>query len=56
VDASRSRRDGGAGLGLAIVKAVAEAHGGRVFATASDEGGARVGFTLPGPGSSGAAH
>jgi two-component system OmpR family sensor kinase len=56
VDASRSRRDGGAGLGLAIVKAVAEAHGGRVFAAASDEGGARVGFTLPGRRSSGAAH
>jgi signal transduction histidine kinase len=53
VDASRSRRDGGAGLGLAIVKAVAEAHGGTVFAGASPEGGARVGFTVRGHGSRG---
>jgi two-component system, OmpR family, sensor kinase len=50
VDASRSRRDGGAGLGLAIVKAVAEAHGGTVFAGDSPEGGARVGFTVRGSG------
>ena len=51
-DTSRSRGGGGAGLGLAIVRAIAETHGGRVFAETSPEGGARIGFELPREGPS----
>jgi two-component system, OmpR family, sensor kinase len=47
-DAARDRASGGAGLGLAIVRAIADAHGGRVAAAASPEGGARIEFELPG--------
>lgn len=47
-DAARDRASGGAGLGLAIVRAIAEAHGGRVTATAAREGGARIELELPG--------
>jgi two-component system, OmpR family, sensor kinase len=48
LDSSRSRGKGGAGLGLAIARAIVEAHGGRIAAGASPEGGARVAFELPG--------
>jgi two-component system sensor histidine kinase MprB len=37
----------GSGLGLAIVRDVVTAHGGTVFATNRDGGGATVGFTIP---------
>jgi signal transduction histidine kinase len=47
-DRSRSRNGGGTGLGLAIVRAIAEAHGGRAWATDSPLGGARVVVELPG--------
>jgi two-component system, OmpR family, sensor kinase len=47
-DASRARRAGGSGLGLAIARAIVEAHGGRIWATASPAGGARLGFEIPG--------
>ncbi len=47
-DAARDRASGGTGLGLAIVRAIAEAHGGRVTAGASPEGGARIVLELPG--------
>jgi signal transduction histidine kinase len=47
-DSSRTRARGGAGLGLAIVSAIAEAHGGRVAAGESPEGGAHVEIELPG--------
>lgn len=41
-------RERGSGLGLAIVKAVAEAHGGRVWARNREGGrGAVIGFALP---------
>lgn len=38
----------GSGLGLAIVKQTVEAHGGSVFVADSPDGGAAVGFRLPG--------
>jgi len=47
-DAGRARAAGGTGLGLAIVKAIAEAHHGRVRATSSALGGARIELELPG--------
>ncbi len=46
-DAARDRASGGTGLGLAIVRAIAEAHGGRVSASESDVGGARIELELP---------
>jgi two-component system OmpR family sensor kinase len=47
-DSGRGRAAGGAGLGLAIVRAIADAHGGKVTASASPEGGARIVLELPG--------
>jgi signal transduction histidine kinase len=47
-DPARDRASGGAGLGLAIVRAIVEAHGGRVRARQSREGGARMEIELPG--------
>jgi signal transduction histidine kinase len=47
-DAARDRASGGTGLGLAIVKAIADAHGGRVRATACAAGGACIELELPG--------
>jgi signal transduction histidine kinase len=48
VDRGRSRAHGGAGLGLSIVRHVADAHGGRVWATNRTDGsGARFSVELP---------
>src|SRR5215212_1519486 len=47
LDSARARGKGGAGLGLAIARAIVEAHGGRIAAGDSPEGGARVAFHLP---------
>jgi two-component system, OmpR family, sensor kinase len=47
-DTARDRASGGTGLGLAIVRAIAQAHGGRVLATAARDGGARIELELPG--------
>jgi signal transduction histidine kinase len=46
-DLSRARATGGSGLGLAIARALVEAHGGRIRAGESPEGGARLEFDLP---------
>lgn len=47
LEASRSRKTGGAGLGLAIAKKVAESHGGCIAIGAAEGGGARVTVELP---------
>ncbi len=47
-DPARARGAGGTGLGLAIVRAIVDAQGGRVWATDSPLGGARVVVELPG--------
>lgn len=46
-DAARTRAMGGTGLGLAIVDAIAKAHEGRVTASESPAGGARIELELP---------
>ena len=46
-DSSRSRSLGGSGLGLAIARAIVLAHGGRIWADQSPEGGARIALELP---------
>jgi two-component system sensor histidine kinase MprB len=44
---TEARTEPGSGLGLSIVQQIVESHGGRVWATTRDGGGAAVGFELP---------
>ncbi|MGZ4735176.1 MAG: HAMP domain-containing sensor histidine kinase [Acidimicrobiia bacterium] len=44
---AEARTEAGSGLGLAIVKQIVERHGGSVWATNREPGGAAVGFELP---------
>jgi two-component system, OmpR family, sensor kinase len=46
-DRARDRATGGAGLGLAIAQAIAHAHGGRVRASATPWGGAKLQLDVP---------
>lgn len=41
------RSDPGSGLGLSIVEEIVHSHGGEVFASNREGGGAAIGFTLP---------
>ncbi|WP_309572454.1 ATP-binding protein [Deinococcus sp.] len=47
LDESRTRHSGGSGLGLAIVQAIAQAHGGHVWAARAAQGGLLVEFEIP---------
>ena len=46
-EAFASGKEGGMGLGLSICRTIVEAHGGRITARSSPDGGAMVLFTLP---------
>ena len=46
-DASRNSETGGHGIGLSVVKAIVTAHGGKVRATAPEEGIFQINITLP---------
>jgi signal transduction histidine kinase len=47
LDSSRNREDGGAGLGLAIARRIMQLHGGRIWADAGKNGGARISIAFP---------
>ena len=40
-------KESGMGLGLSISRSIIEAHGGRIWATANEDGGTTISFTLP---------
>ena len=46
-DAFYSTKPGGLGIGLSICRSIIEAHGGRLWAEASEPGGAAFTFTVP---------
>jgi two-component system sensor histidine kinase RstB len=47
LDNARTRNSGGHGLGLSIVRGIAQQHGGKIFISQSDLGGACVSLYLP---------
>jgi signal transduction histidine kinase len=47
LETSRNRETGGSGLGLSIARNILRAHGGDITLTNRQEGGLRVGVTLP---------
>jgi len=47
IDASSTRRSGGAGLGLSISQQIVEAHGGRIWAESQEGKGSTFCFTVP---------
>lgn len=46
-DAFHTTKPDGMGIGLAVTRSIVETHGGKVWATANEEGGASFHFTLP---------
>jgi signal transduction histidine kinase len=46
-DAARARDTGGIGVGLAVSRRIVQDHGGEVFASNAEGGGAIVGFAVP---------
>ncbi len=43
----QTTKENGMGLGLAISRSLVEAHGGKIFVTSNNSGGATFSFTLP---------
>lgn len=46
-DAFYTTKEDGLGMGLAISRSIIESHGGRIWATSTEQGGAQFHFTLP---------
>ena len=40
-------KESGMGMGLSISRSIVEAHGGRIWATANEDAGTAISFTLP---------